>query len=594
MRDEERRVLCLVVISCAGLVLLGTATCQQHQVSGQPMVAPEAPVDILIRPQIPPVGLSGQQMISYVDKPIIQVEAQPVVREKKCVPSLNISALLHGPPKTNVSKDGDVKFANGTETKSATSNDELNNNEPPKQPILSFPIEDINMPIAQTGGSVHSAMKMLSSFSSHLANLGQEEEEQENQGGLRGEEEEEEEDEGQENLVKFKSNRLTVEGLNLSMLNIHLYPDSDPKFALGITIRNTTLTGKFIYNGPAILTETRLAAHYRMSIDNIYLTAASNLTKSPIGSQYSGLNNTKQRYALRTENFKMNISNLGYITIEILDSHDASKPTVNYLLRMLQRILQKTIKRTYYSFENYIRQTLELESRRSIDCELTRFSPLLASSSTSDDDENSSTSTTNSPSSQLKNNQQEDLARIINQEIRDSHFDSVPLPNYDHHQSILGTQAKVHLHNGSLSGLDHLQLTGETKIKLQDQHLLVNASIGWFNLRPYYNWEMYLGANASAPTTKGFVAFNIKHIDFDAVITKGLRPQTKIVVDQLEIRQLDSPKMDIGGIPGMNRLTRGIVNFFMGRLKQRLSSSLQPVLKSQLEKSLNKMSIFIG
>lgn len=75
------------------------------------------------------------------------------------------------------------------------------------------------------------------------------------------------------------------------------------------------------------------------------------------------------------------------------------------------------------------------------------------------------------------------------------------------------------------------------------------------------------------------------------MITKGLEPHTRIVVDQLSIKRLDSPKMDIGGLPGMNRVTRGIVNFFMSRLKQRLASSIQPALRQQLERSLNRMNI---
>lgn len=75
------------------------------------------------------------------------------------------------------------------------------------------------------------------------------------------------------------------------------------------------------------------------------------------------------------------------------------------------------------------------------------------------------------------------------------------------------------------------------------------------------------------------------------MISKGLRPRSRVVVDELRIQRLDSPKMDISGLPGMNRVTRGLVNFFMGRLKQRLSSSIQPVLKQQLEKSLNGLGI---
>lgn len=77
------------------------------------------------------------------------------------------------------------------------------------------------------------------------------------------------------------------------------------------------------------------------------------------------------------------------------------------------------------------------------------------------------------------------------------------------------------------------------------------------------------------------------------MITKGLKPHTRIVVEQLAIKRLDNPKMDIGGLPGMNRVARGMVNFFMGRLKQRIVSSIQPVVKQQLEKSLNKINVIL-
>lgn len=50
--------------------------------------------------------------------------------------------------------------------------------------------------------------------------------------------------------------------------------------------------------------------------------------------------------------------------------------------------------------------------------------------------------------------------------------------------------------------------------------------------------------------------------------------------------------MDIGGLPGMNRVARTMVNFFMARLKQRVTSSIQPALKAQLERSLNRLSLF--
>lgn len=480
---------------------------------------------------------------------------------KKCVPMLN--------------------FGFGINSTTSSSSNAASSNIVGPNASYSFNINDIDLPIAQADSSVNSAMKLLSTFTSQfdpfqlsdsLSNSGSEQ--------------------IPDNVVRFKENNLFINGLNLSMLNIHLFTDNDSKFGLGITIKNTTMTGKFSYNGPLAITETKLAAYYRMSIDNIYIVASSNLTK-----QQNSLNNNQDelgdsdddnddamnQYNLVTNDFKLNITNLGYISIDIFDRKDSTKPTSNYLLRMLQRFLQKTIKRTYFTFENYIKKTLEKESKRLLDCELTRFTPLLDKSA--------------------KNNKN-DFTQIISGEINRLQLSTVTLPDFDHNQNVLGSSALVLFYNGSLSGLHNIQLNGETRIKLQnEQHLFVNTSIGWKDIKPYYNWELYLGSTAinnsrsstSAhlnPTAKGHVSFTIKAIDFDAVITKGLKPHTKIIVDQLVIKRLDSPKMDISGLPGMNRVTRGMVNFFMGRLKQRLAASIQPTLKQQLERSLNKMSLF--
>lgn len=431
------------------------------------------------------------------------------------------------------------------------------------------------------------------------------------------------------NVVRFRDNQLHVNGLNLSMLNVHVFGSGEPRFGFGVTIKNTTLTGRFSYNGPLLLTDSRLAGYYRMSIDNIYLIVGSNLTKSiltqrrvksvhevdsddnekgAVGEEAEDVDDDdakvlrKTTYMLKTNGFGMNITNLGYISIDIFDSRDLGAPTTNYLLRMLQRVLQRTIKRTYYTFETYIRSTLERESRRSIDCELSRFSPLLTE-----------ISHTRPPAHTYID--QADLGRILTSELARTHFSQVSLPDFEHTQSVLGTSATVHFRNGSLTGLDNLALSGETRVKLQDEHLFVNTSIGWRDLRPYYNWSLRFGQpavqvrqdnnNSSATdasgSVRGFVSFHIKQVDFDAVITRGLRRQSTethephttrplVVVEQLTIRHLDGPRMDIGGLPGMNRVTRVMVNFFMGRLKQRLSSAIQPVLRQQLERSLNKLA----
>lgn len=512
---------------------------------------------------------------------------------------------------------------------------------------LTFDVGNILVPVAPTAGSIHSAMKILSSFDSQL--FSDANEEQESGGNQRDQEDQESEDGGQEegpveNVAKFRQNKLHIQGLNLTMLNIHLYTQSEPKFALGVSIRNTTISGRFVFNGPMLIsgTDSKLVGQYRMSIENILATASANLTKilqtpsrssprldlksnaalvgQPTAPPSGGaLNHAPRR--LVTNDFKMNITNLGYISIDILDARDPTKPTSSYLLKMLQRILQKTIKRTYYSFEDYIRRTLELEGRRFLDCELSRFSPLLGPVSPTVQllqpqqsagnhlapaqapalavAGNSTGGAILSASNQLDL----DLARIINSEIANSNLSRVSLPNFEYQRSLFGANATIHFVNGSLSGLDHLRLNGETKIKLQNEHLLINASLGWHDLRPHYNWSLFLGSSnqptpggdsTRAPTTKGFVAFNIKLVDFDAVISKGLRVGARLTVEQLLIRRLEGLRMDFGGLPGVNRLTRGLVNFFMGRLKQRLVVSIEPALKEQLERSLNRLAMFSG
>lgn len=424
----------------------------------------------------------------------------------------------------------------------------------PERVNMSFAIPEVYIPVAPANGSFNSAIKLLSAF--------------ENPFGL------DEDQEPSVDLVTFSDNNLLIEGLNVSMLNVHFYPKNDSKFSIGATIKNTTIMGQFSYGGSLIFTDSKLAGYYRMSVDNIYLIASSNLTKQT-SNKTSGAG---QQTKLESKNFNVDITNLGYIKIDVFDTKDSSKPTTNYLLKILQRVLQKTIKKTYYSFESHIKRELESHGAQFLNCELTRFNHLLI------EHEKNGQST-------IGSNQQGDIARIIGSEIARSQLSSVPLPNFEHQQNILGTMATVQFYNGSLSGLNNTKLNGETRIKLQDQHLFVNSSIGWFDLKPRYNWSLLIG-NSKVAISKGIVAFNIKGIDFDAVITKGLKPRTRLVVEQLIIERLDSPKMDISGLPGMNRVTRGMVNFFMGRLKQRISSSIQPALKQQLERSLNKMNLF--
>lgn len=491
----------------------------------------------------------AKETASYEDYPTLYETQSEEVKAKICNPMLNWAPTQSNNLSSNINNDDHN-----------TQKVQPNKLEADKV-SLTFAIPDIDVPVSPANSSLNSAIKFISAF--------------DNPFGLDNGNSES----SMESVVKFRENQLNIVGLNLSMLNIHLFPNSDPKFGLGLIIKNTILTGQFSYNGPLLLTDSKLAGFYRMSIDNIFLVVSSNLTKQQeiIPKRLIKIDqdrSAQSMFRLKSNDFKLNITNLGYINIEVFDSKDLSKPTTNYLLKLLQRVLQRTIKRTYYSFENYIRETLQVEGREFLDCELTRFNHLLDNKGAS--------------------SHQSDLARIISSEITRSQLSSVPLPNYEHQQNILGSLATVQFYNGLLSGLNNTKLNGETRIKLQDEHLFVNTSIGWSDLRPQYNWSLIIGNSpkTSAPISKGVVAFNIKGIDFDAVITKGLRPHTRLVVDQLTIKQLDSPKMDISGLPGMNRITRGMVNFFMGRLKQRISSSIQPALKQQLERSLNKMNLF--
>lgn len=414
------------------------------------------------------------------------------------------------------------------------------------QTNFAFKIADIDMPIQPPNGTLKTALQILASW------------------GSIGDElsipigETEKEAEQLSNVIQFRNNQLNIDGLNLSMLNVHLYTASEPKFALGVHIKNTRLTGEFAYYGPQIpWASFPISGYYRMSISDIMLVSASNLTKL----------NVRSKPQLQTNNFVLNITNIGYIDIDLMDTANSTKSTSNSLLQMVRRLLLMTVKRTYYTFEGRIRDTLEREGRRALDCELTRFSESLDSNSRSIG--------------------QNDLAKIIRAEIERSNVGSVPLPDYQHKQSILGSSATINFYNGTLSGLNNFYLDGETRIKLENSHLLVNTSVAWRDLNPYYSWNLTLGSRKTT-TSKGFVSLDIKTVYFDAIITRGLDGTQRYVVDQLAIETLDNPRMDVGGLPGMNRVTRGIVNFFMGRLKQRVMDTVQPALKSRLEMSLNK------
>lgn len=452
-------------------------------------------------------------------------------QHKKCEPVFDLSSYL-------------------TSSKLTHATDQVS---PPGQRRFSFEIGKVDMPLTPPNGSIKTVLQVLSSFGKYGLDI-----------GLPFSSSETEAEETPTNLIQFRSNKLHIQGLNMTMLNVHLFGSSQPKFAIGVAVKNTTLTGRFTYHGPRLFYSSEpISAYYRMSIADIMLVASSNLTKS--------IGNLGPK--LLTNDLRMNITNLGYVDIDILDSPESTSSTSDSMLQMVRRLLLMTVKTTYHTFESRIRDVLQRESRRALDCELTKLSPLIDKSSPSIG--------------------QNDLAKIMRIGIEQSNFSSVPLPNYEHKQSVLGSTAVINFFNGSLHGLNNVNLDGETRIKLQDKHLYVNTSVVWSDLKPYYNWNLTFG-NARSPVSKGFVSFDIKTIDFDTVITRGLDGRPRFVVERLVIEKLENPRMDIGGFPGVNRVTRGVVNFLMGRLRQRVVGSILPVLKSRLEMSLNKAASIQG
>lgn len=76
------------------------------------------------------------------------------------------------------------------------------------------------------------------------------------------------------------------------------------------------------------------------------------------------------------------------------------------------------------------------------------------------------------------------------------------------------------------------------------------------------------------------------------MIIKRLYPISKLTLEELKVVKLDSVKMDITGLPGLNTATKSAVNFFMRHMKKRLIDSVQPILKNELEKTLQNMKLF--
>lgn len=423
---------------------------------------------------------------------LLAVQSSQAVDSQPCEPELparvdppNESRLSTCKPMLNISSFFQASSGAGSKQAGQAESAEIK---------FSFPVADMDLPIVAKDSSMSSAFHLLSVIGSQL-DLSSSDEPAQN--------------EPPDNTIRFRNNRLYIGGLNLTMLNIHLYTKGEPKFALGFNIKNTTLTGRFNYNGALpILSESYLAGFYRMSIENIYLSMGSSLTRAPVASSLID-ESAPAAGLLRTSGFSVNITNLGYISIDISDTQDTAKPTANYLLKMLQRVLQRTIKRTYYTFEDNIRRSLEREARRSLDCELSGLSSALVSSE-----------------------QELDFGRILSGEIERSQLDRVNLPDFVHQQNVLGTPASVYFSNGSISGLSNIVLTGDTRVKLQDEHLLINSSVGWNNLVPRYNWTLFLGSSPDhdqlaakakgTPSASGFVLFNIKGVSMHTLLALSL------------------------------------------------------------------------
>lgn len=382
-----------------------------------------------------------------------QLLAGSVSGYESCKPSLNLSSFFER-PSSKVSQDSSVHTGFRA----------------------SFPIGDIDFPVIPK--EVNSAVRFLSTFGSQL------DPDLSNGDGTT---------EQAENIVRFRDNKVHIEGFNLTMLNVHLYARGEPRIGLGFNIKNTTLAGRFQYAGSIlpVAVVSNMTGFYRMSIENIYLIISTNLTRK------SGT--LGEPVPLTTNGFKVNVTNMGYISITISHREDTTEQSPFMLWRLLQRVLQRTIKRIYYTFENSIRDSLEREGRKYIDCELSAVTPSFASS--------------------LDNLEQDvDFGRLISGQIQRSQLDKVNLPDFYHQQNVLGSLASVYFSNGTISGLSNVLLTGETRVKLQDEHLIVNSSIGWINLAPRYNWTLYLGSGnqsveaRGAPTAKGFVSFHIKGV----------------------------------------------------------------------------------
>lgn len=398
--------------------------------------------------------------------------------------------------------------------------------------VYQFPFGDMKIPLTLPNTNINSALNFISKISNTFEGL-------------------ESNFEDEKNMIQFTQNTIYFSGINITMIDMHIYEADEPKFMVGLNIANVSLVGRFHYYGPLAMSELPLEGNYRMTIEDAHIVSSSNLTKR--------LNETGDP-ELKTNNFKLNITNMGFIDITIFDGVNAISPTSNPLFRIFQRLLQKTIKRTYYAFEEYIVRSLTHQSRESIDCELRHYSPIL-------DNKN--------PIGR------EDFQRILRLEVVRTNMSLVPIGDFQHTQTVLGTNATITFTNGTMSGLNEVHFNNDTRVKLEQKSIYIRSIIGWEGLAHHYNWELDVGGRTGL--AKGRVSFKTKIIEFDSVITKNVHG---IKVEKLDIIKFEQPQVDISGAP-LNRLTRGIVNFFLARMKGRLRDTIQPVIKGRLEYQLD-------
>lgn len=318
--------------------------------------------------------------------------------------------------------------------------------------VISVDLKDVDIPVTMPVSTMDAALKLLVPSSSNGADTTVQ-------------------------SIKFTQNHLTMTGVNLRLLNMQLYKDSEPKCDLQFTIGNTTVNGRFSFSTQLMLIDLHLEGRYTMQVDDIYVKAATKFAKETNGSNVT---------ALKTKDLDLNITSMGRINLNLyhdVDDEDIGSTDNSYWFKILNRVLHKTIKRTYYMFENEIKQSLEGASKKSLDEELAHFMPYLS----------------------YNTSQQQDLVASVRQEMVRSKFVTNKLPDYYHSNRLLGLEAKINFTNGLLSEIDTLKLTGDSKIKIQDLHLLVNTSIGWSELVATYDWRLNIGF-------RGKVKFSIKEV----------------------------------------------------------------------------------